>query len=57
MPQLTPIAAACLATVVLLATAIHIKQREFGTAAETFTLAVLCLLVAWAGSAAYEVKE
>jgi hypothetical protein len=43
---LTPIAAACLA-VVLRATAIHIKRREFGTAAGTFTLAVLCLFVAW----------
>jgi len=43
---LTPIAAACLATVVLLATAIHIKRKEFGTAAGTFTLDVLSLFVA-----------
>ena len=28
-------------------TAIHIKRREFGTAAGAFTLAVLCLFVAW----------
>ena len=47
VPRLTPIAAACLAMVVLFATAIHIKRREFGTAAGTFTLTVLCLFVAW----------
>jgi len=44
VPQLTPIAVACLATVV-------------GTAAGTFTLAVLCLFVAWGRSAACEVRE
>jgi len=44
VPQLTPIAVACLATVI-------------GTAAGTFTLAVLCLFVAWGRSAACEVRE
>jgi hypothetical protein len=54
---LTPIAAACLATVVLHATAVHIERGEFGTAAGTFTLAVLSLFVAWGRLSRYEVKE
>ncbi len=46
VPQLTPIAASCLAVVVLLATGIHIKRRELGTAIGTATLVALCALVA-----------
>jgi DoxX-like family len=44
--QLTPLAASCLAVVVLLATGIHIKRREFGTAIGTATLVALCAFVA-----------
>lgn len=47
VPQLTPIAASCLAVVVLGATAIHIKRSEFGTAVGTFTLVLLCSFVAF----------
>ena len=46
IPQLTPIAASCLAVVVLLATGIHIKRREYGTAIGTGTLVALCAFVA-----------
>jgi uncharacterized membrane protein YphA (DoxX/SURF4 family) len=46
VPQLTPIAASCLAVVVLLATGIHIKRREFGTSMATATLVALCAFVA-----------
>jgi hypothetical protein len=53
----TPIAAACLATFILLAVAIRIKRGEFGTPAETFTLAVLPVRRLGSGSAAREVKE
>jgi hypothetical protein len=45
-PQLTPLAASCLAVVVLLATAIHIKRREFGTSLATLMLVILCGIVA-----------
>jgi hypothetical protein len=55
VPQLTPIAAGCLATVVLLATAIRIKRGGFGTPAETFMLAVLPVCRLGSGSAAREV--
>lgn len=47
VPQLTPIAASCLAVVVMLATGIHIKRREFGTAIATATLVALCGFVAF----------
>jgi uncharacterized membrane protein YphA (DoxX/SURF4 family) len=46
VPQLTPIAASCLAVVVLLATGIHIKRREFGTSIATATLVALSAFVA-----------
>jgi hypothetical protein len=49
--------AARLATVVLLATAIHIKRREFGTALERSRSPYFACSSPGAGSAAYDVKE
>jgi uncharacterized membrane protein YphA (DoxX/SURF4 family) len=45
-PVLTPIAAASLGLIMVLATPIHIRRREYWTAAGNILLLSLCLIVA-----------
>lgn len=47
LPWLTPVAAACLSLVTLLAVGTHVAMGDVGAAAPPLVLAVLCAGVAW----------
>lgn len=46
-PWLTPLAAACLAFVVVSATVLHVMRAEYGPAVTTVVLSVLCAFLAY----------
>jgi uncharacterized membrane protein YphA (DoxX/SURF4 family) len=46
LPMLTPVAAACLGAIMVLAAPIHVRRREYGAALGNFVLLAVCVFVA-----------